>query len=201
MLPFPTSPLIQTLSLSFQDAHIALPADPALLAKSNILNSPVPLGISLMSSDVSEISSTRTVTMRFSVFSSPAGVKCICVSTEPRGTQLRVLLQGHSPATLAWLSSCFYSEKIILHVHDLERGRNLAVEAPFEIPNLSDLMDVLREPKSLTDHQRRHGMAWLVRQLSGPGDLGPATDTPVRRVVLCTPGATGLATLLPNLGI
>lgn len=201
MLPFQTPPLIQTLSLSLHDAHIALPADPSLLAKSHTPNGPVPLQVSLMSSDVSEISSNRTMTMRFSVFSSPAGVRCICLSTEPRATQLRVILQGNTPATLAWLSSCFYSEKIKIHVHDLERGRDLAIEAPLEIPDLSELMGVLCEPKSLTDHQRHHGMAWLVRQLSGPGDLGPEKETPVRRVVLCAPGATELAMLLPDLGI
>jgi hypothetical protein len=196
-----TPPLIQTPALTFSEAHVALPWDPALLAQSACTTGPVPLSVALLDSDVRSLSAVSSAPLRLSVYPAPNGTRAVCVSTQTGGTQLRLLLRASSQATLAWVNSCHEIERMLLHVTNLETGKKLAISAPFVVPVVGDLLGVLREPSFLTDDHRRQGMAWLVRHLSLPQDLEHPSSTLVRRVLMCAEGAHELLPLIPNLGM
>jgi len=195
------TPLIQTPALTFSDAHVALPEDPALLTQKACATGPIPLRVALLDSDVRSLATVSSAPLRFSVYPAPNGTRAVCVSTQTESTQLRVLLRASSPATLAWVNSCHDSERMLVHATNLETGKELVISAPFVIPCVGDLLGVLREPSFLTDDHRRQGMAWLVRHLSLPADLEQAGSARVRRVLMCTEGAHALLPLISNLGI
>lgn len=195
------TPLIQTPALSLHNAHVALPENPAQLLSMASFIHPLPLQVSLLSADTKAIAASSSVTLRFTVHSAPNGTKCICVATKPGATQLRVLLRGSRPSTLAWLNSCFVSEKLTVHAEDIEMGNELVISAPFIIRDINELLGLLREPTTLTEDHRRQGMAWLVHRLSSPLDLEQAAGSDVRRVLMCVEEAHALIPLMQTLGM
>lgn len=195
------SPILQTATLSLQDVRIALPADPADLAGVARYRSPIALDTALASADAKAIANKTKAQLRFSVFSSPDGVKVICLSTQVGATQLRVLLRAHEPATFMWLDSCISCEQMLIRVRDVELGRSHAICGPLLIPNVSALLGVIREPVARPDSQCSLGTGWVTQHLSRPADLASENGTPVERVVLCVQGATEISRLLPGLGL
>lgn len=201
MLTQNASPILQTATLSLQEVHIALPTDPADLASVARHRSPIGLHTSLSSAEAKSIASKTKAQLRFSVFSSPDGVKVICLSAQVGATQLRVLLRAHEPATFMWLDSCISCERMLIHIHDVELGRSYAICGPLLIRDVSGLLGVIREPVPRSESQRALGTAWVTEHLSGPDGLASANGAPVERVVLCVHGATEIARLLPGLGL
>lgn len=194
-------PLIQTAELSLNDARIALPEDPAQLLSMTMFTSPLPLQVALLHADIAALAAASVVALRFTVHSAPNGAKSICVSTMRGATQLRVLLRASSPATLTWLNSCHDSEQITVRAQDIETGEELVFSSPLHIPDIIALMGLLREPRTLSEQHGQQGMAWLASRLSSPLELMQATDTPVRKVLMCVEQVGALIPLMPGLGM
>lgn len=195
------SPILQTAALSLQEVHIALPTDPADLAGVARYRSPIALDTALANADAKAIATKTKAQLRFSVYSSPCGVKVICLSAQVGATQLRVLLRANEPATFTWLDSCIACEQVLIRIHDVELGRTHAICGPLWIQDVSALLGVIREPVPCSESQRTLGTGWVTQHLSEPDDLASANGTPVERVVLCVQDATEIARLLPGLGL